>query len=147
MWTDVGYCRRITFMKAPTNPLAPLRSVVPVLLGLVAASGCAHPAQDYLEGRWLGSRVENVDDDVMPAVTGWVRGTSFEFVGSQVTVAIPAEEPRTGDYEILHSEAFDLVIAVHDDAEAIYEARFEREDDELRWDIGGGRAVVLTKER
>ena len=117
------------------------------LLALGITSGCAHPAQRQIEGRWLGTRVENVDDRMLAAASGWVRGTSFEFVGSRVTVAIPAEEPRTGDYEVLHADEVDLVVAVHDENDAVYEARFERESEhELRWDVGDGRAVVLKRE-
>ena len=37
-----------------------------------------------------------IEQALRAAWTGWTKGTSLEFAGSSVTVAIPAEEPRAG---------------------------------------------------
>jgi hypothetical protein len=82
----VGQCRTICYMTT-------LRGLtfLPMLPLLVISSGCGHPVQRSLEGRWLGEAVENFQDSQLAAATGWARGLSFEFAGSNVTVAVPAE--------------------------------------------------------
>jgi hypothetical protein len=60
-----------------------------LMLGVAGCSG--HPVQSKLAGRWHGESVENVDGEVLAAATGWAKGASFEFAGSTLTVAIPAE--------------------------------------------------------
>ena len=67
-----------------------------VLATIAGATGCAHPMQRKLEGRWLGDSVENFDSELVAAATGWAKGTSMEFSGSNMTVAVPAEEPTPG---------------------------------------------------
>ena len=57
-------------------------------------SGCTHPAERALEGRWDGQSVENFDQESIAAASGWARGTSFEFEGNRLKVTVPAEEPR-----------------------------------------------------
>src|SRR6478609_10054683 len=75
-------------------------TLVPILPILAISTGCGHPVQRQLEGRWLGESVENFQDSQLAAATGWARGLSFEFAGSNATVAVPAEEPRTGRYQV-----------------------------------------------
>src|SRR5690242_13087360 len=77
-----------------------LRRVLILASGL-GILGCNHPVQRTLEGRWMGESVENFDDEVAAAANGWARGTSLEFAGSELTVAIPAEEPRTAHYDVV----------------------------------------------
>src|SRR5258705_1804617 len=82
--------------------MKPLRGLplLPFLPILAISTGCGHPVQRSLEGRWLGEAVENFQDSQLAAATGWARGLSFEFAGSTVTVAVPAEEARTGRYQV-----------------------------------------------
>ena len=86
-------------------------------LGLVLSSalllaGCGNPVQRKLEGRWLGESVENFDAKDVAAATGWARGLSLEFSGTRLTVAVPAEEPRTGKYKVASVHENDVELAV-----------------------------------
>ncbi len=115
-------------------------------LGLGAAA-CSHPVQRKLEGRWLGQAVENFDDDQVAAATGWARGTSMEFAGSSITVAIPAEEPRIGEYEVAQVHKNRVVLAVKGSATEPQNVRFVLDSDRsMRWMLSDGRAVVLRRE-
>ena len=78
-------------------------------------TGCGHPAERALEGRWFGDSVENFDASDVALATGWARGASMEFSGSAITVAIPAEDPRKGKYEVESAHDGNLVLAVRDD--------------------------------
>jgi len=99
-----------------------------------------------LQGRWLGESVENIDQAFLPAATGWVKGTSFEFSGDRMTVIIPAEEPRSGTYTIS---------SVHDNRVAMQAKRTDgtvdpvelRVDDEqsLQWMLPSGVAIRMRK--
>ncbi|MFO0660670.1 MAG: hypothetical protein U0165_12690 [Polyangiaceae bacterium] len=44
--------------------------------------------------------IDNIPRDQESRAMGWVKGTSFEFKGSKVTVVVPAEEPRTGEFKV-----------------------------------------------
>jgi hypothetical protein len=112
----------------------------------LAACG-VHPVQRKLSGRWLGERIENVDGEALAAATGWVRGASFEFAGSSLTVAIPAEEPRTGNYRVVRVHKDDVDLGVTRPDGTVDELRLKLDDDRsIRWMIGEGRAVVLRRE-
>jgi hypothetical protein len=115
-------------------------------LGLLTAA-CGHPVQKKLEGRWLGESVENFDDAVVASATGWAKGTSMEFAGSTITVAIPAEEPRSGKYKIVKVHNTDVELAVNRD-DGKTDRAFLKLDDEhsMRWMLAGGRAVVMRRE-
>lgn len=118
------------------------------LSGLLLLVGCESPVQRKLEGRWLGEAVENFDTKDMAAATGWARGLSLEFSGSRLTVAIPAEEPRTGKYKIASVHDSDVELAVTRSDGAVDNASFKLDDERsLRFMIGDNRAVVLRRER
>ncbi|HEX3851312.1 MAG TPA: hypothetical protein VHW01_10130 [Polyangiaceae bacterium] len=122
-------------------------------LGLLLASalvmaGCGSPVQRKLEGRWLGESVENFDAKEMAAATGWARGLSLEFSGTHLTVAVPAEEPRTGKYKVASVHENDVELAVTRLDGAVDTASFKLDDDRsLRFMIGDNRAVVLRREQ
>jgi hypothetical protein len=129
---------------------SPARGTGVGLLLLIAASqltvGCGHPIQRKLEGRWLGDSVENFDDPDVAAATGWAKGTSLEFAGSTITVAIPAEEPRSGKYKIAKVHNSDVELAVTRDDGRIDKAMLKLDDEHsLRWMVGAGRAVVMRR--
>lgn len=79
-------------------------------------------------------------------VTGWVKGTALEFSGGKVTVTIPAESPRTGQFKVLKAEGDAVTVSFlreeggRDEAEMRFVG-----DDTLRWSIGSGREVVLLR--
>jgi hypothetical protein len=113
---------------------------------LPAAAGCEKTPKDRLQGRWLGETVENVPEAQVVKVTGWVKGAALEFSGSKVTVTIPAESPRTGQFKVTKAEGDAVTVSFlreeggRDEAEM----RFVGEDT-LRWSIGSGREVVLLR--
>lgn len=125
-----------------------VRNVVPALaLALFAATGCGHPAQRALQGRWHGATVENFDEEVAAAATGWAKGTSFEFAGSSLTVAIPAEEPRTGTYTVQEVTDRSMRLAVLDSQGESSELVLLLDDERsLRWVLGDGRSVVMHRQ-
>lgn len=127
----------------------PIRKPWPVVVTAVvlSSSGCGSAIERKLDGRWLGDRVENVEPTSLAPATGWTKGTSMEFAGVNVTVAIPAEEPRTGKYRVIKDAGSEFELEVSRPGGGSDRAQFELADeDTLRWLIGGGRAVVLKRE-
>jgi hypothetical protein len=125
-------------------PLWPLK-IVPIF---VISTGCGHPVQRSLEGRWLGDTVENFQDTQLAAATGWARGLSFEFAGSNVTVAVPAEEPRSGRYKVNSVHQSDVRLSITGKDGKASTAVFKLDSDHsMRWMLGQGRSVVLRRER
>lgn len=121
------------------------------LLGVVLAmalTGCGHPVQKQLEGRWVGEAVENFDDRDMAVATGWAKGTSLEFAGSTLTVAIPAEEPRSGAYKVVsvHKNDVNLAVKRSDGAADKLSIKLDSEHN-LRWMLGTSRAIVMRREQ
>ena len=122
-------------------------------LGLMLSSalllaGCGNPIQRKLEGRWLGESVENFDARDVAAATGWARGLSLEFSGTRLTVAVPAEEPRTGKYKVASVHENDVELAVTRVDGVVDSASLKLDDERsLRFMIGDTRAVVLRRER
>ena len=135
-------------MRTPVTPKTKLMLGLLVAGLAVAAQGCsAHPVQRKLAGRWLGESVENVDGEALAAATGWVKGASMEFAGSTLTVAIPAEEPRSGTYKVARVNKDDVRIAVTRDDGKLDHLLLKLDDEHtVRWMIGGGRAVVMRRE-
>ena len=118
-----------------------------LVLATIALTGCGHPVKRKLNGRWMGQAVENVDDSQTAAATGWAKGTSFEFAGDTLTVAVPAEEPRSGKYKVLRAHENTVTVAVTRRDGHVDKAKFKLDDEHsMRWMIGDGRAVVLRRE-
>jgi hypothetical protein len=118
-----------------------------LVAGLAGVSGCGHPIQRKLEGRWLGVSVENFDDRDMAAATGWARGLSIEFAGSKITVAVPAEEPRSGKYAVASVRENDVELAVLRPDTKTDKVSLKLDDERsIRWLIGETRAIVLRRE-
>jgi hypothetical protein len=113
----------------------------------IALGGCAHPAERALKGRWLGEAVENFNQDELAEATAWARGTMLEFKSSSITVAIPAEESRTGTYVLgsVSDRNVKLRILDLDGQESDMELVVDDED-HLRWLLGDGRSVVMKRE-
>jgi hypothetical protein len=130
-----------------TGRLGSVFKLAPAAVFILACSGCGHPVQKKLEGRWLGDSVENFDDGHVAAATGWAKGTSLEFAGSTLTVSIPAEEPRSGKYKVARVHNSDVELAVMRDDGRTDKARFKLDDEHsIRWMLGDGRSVVLRRD-
>lgn len=117
-----------------------------ICLSFVGA-GCAKGPKDKLQGKWVGDRIDNVPAEQVVRATGWVKGTTFAFAGDKMTVAIPAEQPRSGSFEVAKTEGQTLVLAVKGEGRPAEETRLTLAEDggSLRWDIGEGREVVLVR--
>jgi hypothetical protein len=80
--------------------------------------------------------------------TGWARGTSFEFARSTITVTIPAEEPRSGTFEVQSTNDQDIVLAVatspHAPSKPLALARVE--EGLLRWHLDERRSILMRHE-
>ncbi|MGC4067218.1 MAG: hypothetical protein QM784_21765 [Polyangiaceae bacterium] len=115
-------------------------------IAVTALTACGHPVERRLQGRWLGESVENFDGPALAAVTGWARGTSFEFSGEKLTVAIPAEDPRSGTFEVAAFRDAKAVLSVKR-ADGQVDRLELKLDDELsmRWLLPEGRSIVMRK--
>src|SRR3954467_12830632 len=100
-------------MSTPTRTSPAIARIFALIFGSsLLLAGCGNPVQRKLEGRWLGESVENFDAKDVAAATGWARGLSLEFSGTRLTVAVPAEEPRTGKYKVASVHENDVQLAV-----------------------------------
>lgn len=114
---------------------------------IVVVSGCAHPVAKKLEGRWFGDSIENFNDDHVAAATGWAKGTSMEFTGSNIRVTIPSEEPRTADFSVTGARDSDVFLRVTSKAAPPAKLHFKLDDENsIRWMLSGGRAIVMRRE-
>jgi hypothetical protein len=148
MSTPTRNALQISSFFSLTSRRGRLTSLGLLLAGALVMAGCGNPVQRKLEGRWLGESVENFDAKEMAAATGWARGLSLEFSGTHLTVAVPAEEPRTGNYKVASVHENDVELAVTRLDGAVDTASFKLDDDRsLRFMIGDNRAVVLRREQ
>jgi hypothetical protein len=114
---------------------------------VLVSTGCGHPLARKLEGRWFGMGVESFEQRDVPAATGWARGVWFEFSGDKLTIAIPAEEPRTAPYAIasVHGASVKLNVRRPDGNMDPLALRLDAEHD-LRWMLDDSHAIVLRRE-
>lgn len=123
-----------------------MKAWISLTLAGLCASACAHPVERRLEGRWMGDTITNLEAGQLPAAIAWVRGTSFEFSGSNVTVAIPTELPRTGEYEIASEAEDQALLAVRRPDGVVDQMKVQFEGESaLRWQVGHGRDIVLRR--
>ncbi|AUX48254.1 uncharacterized protein SOCE26_097860 [Sorangium cellulosum] len=123
-----------------------IKTVLALALALPAVAGCSKTPRDRLQGRWNGEAIENVPGDQLAKATGWVKGTAIEFNGSKVTVTVPAETPRSGTFKVTKSDGDQVTVAFLRPEGGRDEAEFRFATDQtLRWEIGAGRAIVLSK--
>lgn len=123
-----------------------VKTALAIALALPAAAGCEKTPKDKLQGRWLGEAIENIPAAEVPKATGWVKGTALEFSGTKVTVTIPAESPRSGQFKVAKVEGDMMTVSFLREEGGRDEADFKLVgDDTLRWSIGQGREIVLTK--
>jgi hypothetical protein len=111
-------------------------------------NGCGgHPVLRKLQGRWLGDSIEHVDDSALAAATGWVKGTSLEFAGATLTVSIPAEEPRSGEFSVVHVRRNDVRLAVARKDGSVDHLSLKLDDERrMRWMLDDSRAIVMRRE-
>lgn len=123
-----------------------LGPIVIALVALPVLAGCDKSPRDRLQGKWRGVSVDRVAASQQQLkADGWVKGTSLEFSGNKVTVAIPAESPRTGTWKIAKVEGEKVTLSFKrtEGGEDSSEFRFAP-DGKLVWSLGGAD-VVLSK--
>ena len=111
----------------------------------ICLTACSKSPKERLEGRWTGESVSNVTPAQDAEASAWAKGVKFEFDKSKMTVAIPAEQPRTGDFDIEDAKDGEVTIRVAREGGGADTAKFKFDGDELHWDVGDGRAVVLAR--
>lgn len=118
-----------------------------VLLSLSAvATGCGHPAERKLQGRWYGDRIESTSADDLSAATGWVKGTSFLFKGEQMTVEIPAEGSRSGKFAVLAFRDGKMTVGVQREDGMSDKVELKLDDERsMRWLLPGGRSILMRR--
>jgi hypothetical protein len=127
--------------------LVRLGGAVLTLGAFVSLSGCGGRVDRALQGRWFGDSVENFDPGDVAAATGWAKGASFEFSSGTLTVAIPAEDPRKGHYEVESAHEGDVVVAVRDDRGAVNRTHLTLDGDRfLKWHVDERRSIVMRRE-
>jgi hypothetical protein len=122
------------------------RAVVLLSISAIALSGCGHPAERKLQGRWYGERIESIDADDLSAATGWVKGTSFLFKGSELTVEIPAEGARTGKFEVLAFRDGKMTVGVQRQDGSTDRVELKLDDERsMRWSLSQGRSIIMRR--
>jgi len=95
----------------------------------------------------MGESVENFDEEVSAAANGWARGTSLEFAGNDLTVAIPAEEPRTARYKVVAVHQKNVRLGVTKPDGKSEDLRLVLDDERsLRWMLDDNRSVVMRRQ-
>lgn len=115
-------------------------------IAVTALTACGHPVERRLQGRWLGESVDGFDGAALAGVTGWARGTSFDFVDEKLTVAIPAEDPRSGTFSVQSYRDSKTVLAVKraDGQTDRVELRLDDEQS-MRWLLPEGRSIIMRR--
>lgn len=111
----------------------------------ICLTACSKSPKERLGGKWSGETVSNVSPAQNAEAAAWAKGVKFEFDKSKMTVAIPSEEPRSGDFDIEDAKDDEVTIRVAREGGGTDTATFTFEGDELHWDLGDGRAVVLAR--
>lgn len=111
----------------------------------VCLMGCSKDPKERLEGSWKGEAVNHVEGPQKLEATAWAQGVRFAFDKNKMTVTVPSEKPRSGDYDIEDASEGKLTIRVAREAGGTDSAQFSFDDDKLLWEIGDGREVVLAR--
>ena len=121
-------------------------SVVVLALALsLCGLACSKSPKDRLQGKWLGDSISNVNPEQSAEITSWVKGTSLEFSGDRVTVTIPAEQPRSGEFKVAKVEGKKVVLAVSREGGSDTTTLAFAEDGALQWEVGDGRSISMTR--
>ncbi|NUP14364.1 MAG: hypothetical protein HOW73_50675 [Polyangiaceae bacterium] len=125
-----------------------VRLLAPFAL-LLATSlvGCEKSPRDRLEGKWIGDGVAQVHATQAGRADEWAKQVQVEFKGSNVTIAIPAEEARSGTFKVTKTEGKDMDVVFKRKAGGEDRSRLTLlEDDKLRWTLANGIELLMHKE-
>jgi endonuclease YncB( thermonuclease family) len=119
--------------------------VLAVALSLCTAA-CSKSPKDRLQGKWLGDSISNISPEHNAEVASWVKGTSLEFTGERMTVTVPAEQPRSGQFKVAKVEGKKVTVAVTREGGADTTLLVLNDDaTSLQWDVGEGRQITMTR--
>ena len=123
------------------------RSLSVLVLGLIATSlvACGREPRERLQGSWEGIAIDGLTPEQTAKADGWAKGTKLQFIGNKVTVAMPAESPRTGTFRVAQADGDRVRVQFKrpEGGEDLAEFRFA-DDGTLRWHLGAAE-VVMTK--
>lgn len=126
-------------MRVPSLLLLPLMGTLII--------GCAKSPRDKLQGKWVGETAEQVHPSQAAPAAGWAKGTRLEFAGNKVTVAVPAESPRTGTFKIDKVKGNELDLVFKRSGGGEDRAKVALADDgKLIWTLGGGVQLVMRRD-
>jgi hypothetical protein len=108
-------------------------------------TGCSKDPKERLQGKWGGHDVNNIEGSQKTEAIAWAQGIRFEFAKNKMTVAVPSEQPRTGDFDIEDAKGDKLTLRVAGEAGATDSVQFEFKGSKLLWDVGDGREIVMTR--
>ncbi len=110
------------------------------------AFGCSKGPGERLSGKWTGESIDNIPPSQQERATGWVRSTSLEFRGDKLTVAVPAEEPRTGTFRVARTSGNRLTVHIERPDGQRDETTFTvTGEGTMKWDIGNERSIRLVR--
>jgi hypothetical protein len=119
--------------------------VLAVALSLCTAA-CSKSPKDRLQGKWLGDSISSTAPEQNAEVAAWVKGTSLEFSGERMTVTIPAEQPRSGEFKVTKVDGKKVTVSVTREGGADTALLvLNDEATALQWDVGEGRQITLTR--
>jgi hypothetical protein len=122
------------------------KSLIMLALALpLCTAACAKSPKDRLQGKWLGESISNIDAEQGAEVSAWVKGTSLEFSGERMTVTIPAEQPRSGEFKVAKVDGSKLTVAVTREGGSDTALLVLADDGSLQWDVGDGRAITMAR--
>ena len=122
------------------------KSLVVLALALpLCTLACSKSPKDRLQGKWLGDSISNIGPEQTADVTAWVKGTSLEFSGERLTVTIPAEQPRSGEFKVAKVDGKKVTLAVNREGGSDAATVVFADDGSLQWDVGEGRFITMTR--
>ena len=108
-------------------------------------SACSKDPKERLQGKWEGQDVDNIEGSQKTEAIAWAQGIRFEFEKNKMTVAVPSEQPRTGDFDIEDAQKDKITLRLAGEGGATEEVNLQFKGSKMLWDVGQGRSVVMAK--
>lgn len=111
---------------------------------LSGMAACDRSTLAQLEGRWLGQSFESLDGSVSAARAGWARGTSLTFSSCCISVQLPGQAARQGEYQVLSDRDGELELAITGHDGHVDQTQLTLETEELlRWHLTPVHTLVM----
>ena len=124
--------------------------VILVVTLLLFASGCSKKPDERLQGKWGGQSVANADGSKFDGpqkaeAVAWAQGVRFEFAKGKMSVSIPSERARSGEYVVKETSGDRVTIRVARESGGYDSATLRFKGSKMYWDVGDGREVVMAR--